>query len=198
MGQHLQSIPQESQALQQLRKTHIAISQQAVNALQSAIFDHRFPMLEIQLKQGQFGRVLDAAPGSLDQQFEPGAIQTTYLILMREFGYHADFNDDGFLDKPEEAILIPCETIITLEKLWRKFTENRCGWYGSDSYFEQASCTELILTGQDQVIDWTTGETKITTTTFGGTLLNAIFPVPTDVIIERINDCEVVLPNIEE
>ncbi|NEQ67195.1 MAG: hypothetical protein F6K21_17145, partial [Symploca sp. SIO2D2] len=71
-----------------------------------------------------------------------GALKTTYAILMREAGAHADRNNDGYLTEGEEKLL-PCQTLKEIEELWRKFTENRCGWYGSEDFFEALDCHEL-------------------------------------------------------
>ena len=81
-----------------------------------------------------------------ENQYYDGALKTTYIILMRKPGLGLDENDNGRLDK-DEIIYLPCETLQKLEYLWRRLTNNRCGFYGygRDTYDLSGadSCWEL-------------------------------------------------------
>ena len=112
------------------------IAQKAEQSLVKIIQKYRLPQLEEQLKNGQIGN-LGNSDSLLDfeNQYTPGALRTTYAILMRELGVKADLNDDGELQTPEEAERMPCELLKAIEELWRKYTQNRCGWSGKNSDF---------------------------------------------------------------
>jgi hypothetical protein len=38
---------------------------------------------------------------------------------------------------------MPCEILIEIEKLWRRATQNHCGWFGPNSEISDESCVEL-------------------------------------------------------
>lgn len=128
------------------------VAEQAEKPLAEVISLAQIPILEEQLKAGNFGvRKLVApnseiegnyfGPAAGDRQFT-GALQTTYRILMMENGANADRNQDGLLIDGEEQ-LIPCATLEEIEELWRKHTQGRCGWYGKNSDREAPNCQEL-------------------------------------------------------
>ena len=150
-----------------------AIAKKAEKSLVELIQKHRLPQLEEELKKRQFGNLGDE--GSLlafEKQYTPGALQTTYRIVMREFGVKADLNDDGELQTPEEANRIPCETLKAIEELWRKYTQNRCSWYGQNS--------DLLATNTDcRELDGLTLTTKI-----------LIVP-PFDAGMARLESCQI-------
>jgi len=141
----LANLPQEREIIQD-------IATQAENSLAQVISQYRLPQLEAELKKGDFGKLkqlptsITGSPefGDFSQYEEQytGALRTTYAILMRELGAHADRNNDGYLIEGEEKLL-PCQTLKEIEELWRKFTENRCGWYGSEDFIEAPDCHEL-------------------------------------------------------
>jgi hypothetical protein len=126
-------------------------AKQAEEPLAEVISLARIPALEEQLKAANFGGLqLQANPeiegshrGSeaQDEQFT-GALQTTYRIIMMEYGANADYNNGGDFINGQEK-LIPCATLEELEQLWRKYTQNRCGWYGENSALEAPHCKEL-------------------------------------------------------
>jgi hypothetical protein len=62
---------------------------------------------------------------------------------MSDFGAKADLNGNGTIDNAEEAERFPCETFKDIEHLWRKYTNKRCGWYGSIDKDSEPTCTEL-------------------------------------------------------
>ena len=134
------------------RKIIQDIATQAENSLAQVINTYQLPQLEKELQQGNFGKLKQSNSSTADSpefgdfsQYEnqyTGALRTTYTILMREAGAHADRNNDGYLTEGEEKLL-PCNTLQEIEALWRKFTQNRCGWYGSEDFFEDPDCREL-------------------------------------------------------
>lgn len=117
------------------------IAKTAEASLSFMIRDSRLPKLEEQLKQGDFGEFVTGDFALFEKQYT-GALSTTYSILFMQEGAQADFNQDGRLNEGEE-VNIPCETIAELEKIWRKYTENNCGWYGEDNIYEAEQCREL-------------------------------------------------------
>ena len=50
----------------------------------------------------QIGEINGLIAGEFENQYTPGAIQTTYSLLMRPDGLHADTNNSGFIDNQEE------------------------------------------------------------------------------------------------
>ena len=109
--------------------------------------------LKRQLKSQQIGEIKALIAGEFENQYTPGAIQTTYKLLMRPSGLHADANNDGFISSQKEIDRIPCQTLIDIEKLWRKYTDNRCGWFGSDSKYISDRCQELSITEFNNLTD---------------------------------------------
>ena len=117
------------------------IAQTAEDSLALMIREHRLSDLELELKQGNFGELITGDFALLEKQYS-GALRTSYNILFMPTGAQADFNRDGRLNEGEE-VNIPCETIADLEKLWRKYTDNDCGWYGEENISEAKNCQEL-------------------------------------------------------
>jgi hypothetical protein len=115
-------------ASQKLQEIQIAVT--AEKSLADTIRQHRLPLLETELKQGNFGKQIDYNFSKLELQYT-GALRLTYAILMQKFGVNADSNNDGILNEGEETAL-PCETLKDIEKLWQKYTQNRCHWYGNN------------------------------------------------------------------
>ena len=188
---------QSSQISREIQQNYQDIYQKASKKIINIIYEYRFAKLKYQLKEGEIGEIYSGSPGDLDQQFTSGAIQTTYQILMREFGLYADFNNDGYLQS-KEADIIPCDILELIEEIWRKFTRNRCSWYGSDSYFDNFDCTELLISNEELITDSITGATRKHITKFGGTLLISIFQDSSDVATKRINSCDFVSKPIAE
>jgi len=160
--------PQDQQKLQN-------IADQAETSLVATIQQYRLPQLETQLKQGQLGKLhQNTSLLEFENQYDPGALQTTYAMLMRSSGAKADLNDDGELQTREEAERMPCETLKAIEQLWRQFTQNRCGWYGPEDAYSAPTCDEL----------------------HGQTLTTNIFIVPPfDAATERLNFCQIAPPS---
>jgi energy-coupling factor transporter ATP-binding protein EcfA2 len=157
--------PQEQKNLQD-------ISLKAEKSLVETIEKYRLPQLEEQLKNGQIGKLLDnTSLLSYEKQYTAGALRTTYAILMRELGAKADLNDDGELKTHEEANYLPCETLKAIDVLWRKYTQNYCGWYDKKSAYNASQCKKL---------DGLTLTSKI-----------LILP-PYDAAINRLNSCKVI------
>ena len=156
--------PQEQKNLQD-------ISLKAEKSLVETIEKYRLPQLEEQLKNGQIGKLLDnTSLLSYEKQYTEGALRTTYAILMRELGAKADLNDDGELKTHKEANYLPCETLKAIDVLWRKYTQNYCGWYDKKSAYNASQCKKL---------DGLTLTSKI-----------LILP-PYDAAINRLNSCKV-------
>lgn len=151
------------------------IADQTEKSLVATIQKYRLPQLEAQLKTGQLGKLhQNTSLLEFENQYDPGALQTTYAILMRTSGAKADWNDDGVLQTPEEADRMPCEILRAIEQLWRQFTQNRCGWYGPEDAYSAPACDELN----------------------GQTLTINIFIVrPFDAATDRLNFCQIEPPS---
>lgn len=116
----------------------------ATNAIIELVRAERLPELKRDLKAGKIGqRNYDYDVSQLENQYESGALKTTYLMAMRDTG--ADINDDGSLNGPEEANRIPCEVLRDIEKAWRGLTQNQCGWFGVEGTLnlEAPDCQQL-------------------------------------------------------
>ena len=111
------------------------------------------PTLEAQLAAEQYGELIEGSNFTYEQRYTKGAIQTTYQLLSRTPGFGADVNDSGFLEYADEAERMPCEILEVIEDLWRKYTRERCGFYGEENYFLDADCplgrTVTLLTFRD-------------------------------------------------
>ncbi len=147
-----------------------SLRQWAEQSLARIISLYRLPQLEQDLKNQQFGKLASNKLQDYENQFTKGALRTTYAILMREVGAKADTNDDGKINNVEEARQVPCDTLKEIEAIWRKLTENRCGFYGKNSFYQAPSCTQLN----------------------GRTLTETVFFVTYDPIIARLKSCKVV------
>ncbi len=164
-----------------------SLQEQAKQSIILIIVEYRLPKLREMLKAGQFGRrktqgelIKDRLKENfnfnlsndelydylnLEDNFTEGALRYTYSVLMGDLGLGADLNENGMLDK-KEVNRIPCVLLEEIEELWKKETNNRCGWYGED--FDVASnCRELS--------EWT--------------LTTSIFEPPYDIILERFEQC---------
>ncbi|MFQ4135064.1 ATP-binding protein [Nodosilinea sp. PGN35] len=119
-------------------------AQQAEANLADLLAQHYLPAVAQDLDQQQWGSLID---GTLltdyEDQYEPGALRSTYTLLMRTPGLKADLNDNGVLDATE-AFLIPCPTLVALETLWRQATNNRCGFRAEDDDYFDDNCGELL------------------------------------------------------
>ena len=109
--------------------------------------------LEQQLKSQQIGEIKGLIAGKFENQYTPGAIQTTYKLLMRPSGLYADANNSGFIDNQKESDRISCQTLVDIDYLWRKYTDDRCGWYGEDSKYVSDRCQELSITEFNNLTD---------------------------------------------
>jgi hypothetical protein len=125
-------------AAQKLQERELATV--AEKSLADTIRQYRLPQLVAELKQGNFGKQTDYNFSKFENQYT-GGLRITYAILMRKFGVNADSNNDGILNEGEETAL-PCQTLKDIEELWRKFTGDRCYWYG-DNIALIPQCREL-------------------------------------------------------
>ncbi|MGB7710271.1 MAG: CHAT domain-containing protein [Microcoleus sp.] len=164
-NQQVKLQPQEQKKLQD-------ISLKAEKSLVETIQKYRLPQLEEQLKKGEIGKLLEnTSLLNYEKQYTEGALRTTYAILLRELGAKADLNDDGELKTHEEANYLPCETLKAIDALWRKYTQNYCGWYDQKSAYNAPQCKKLD----------------------GLTLTSKILIIPPyDAAINRLNSCKVV------
>ena len=142
---YLDTDPEEFEDLEEAEKIVTEISTKAKQFRQSEINAHRLSELKAQLKNKEFGKIAGLVVSKLENQYTEGAIRTTYKIIMRPDGFHADINNDGFISEAEVE-RIPCETLQEIERLWRKYTMDRCGWYEPESKVNNPLCKELTLT----------------------------------------------------
>jgi hypothetical protein len=135
------------------------ISDDSEEALAEIIQEKLLPTLEKELQN--FNK-------SSNDTHKQNALQATYAILMQDSGAGADLNGSSSIDSPVEAEQMPCETLKQIAKLWHQYTQNRCGWYGLNSPYEDSLCNELNRQ----------------------TLTTSIFDFPYDYAIHRINFCQ--------
>jgi hypothetical protein len=76
-----------------------------------------------------------------EDQFTEGALQETYKILIMDLG--ADINKSGYIGNEEEAGRMPEEILHNIEFLWRKYTNQKCGWFGKDDNLKASECKPL-------------------------------------------------------
>ncbi|GET41842.1 nSTAND1 domain-containing NTPase [Microseira wollei] len=149
------------------------IWEKAENSLAEIIEEHRIPKLKEYLfnkHEPKLGKLVpDSKPETFEKQYTEGALQTTYLILRRDFGAGADLNDDRKIGDEIEADMMPCETLKRIEMLWREATADRCGWYEQNSYYKAPNCDQL---GQE-------------------TLTLLIFDSPAHFPVERLKFCKI-------
>ncbi len=110
---------------------------QAESRMATLINQYRMGELKNYLEHSQFGKPIPNAKFTLfEKAFTQGALQTTYKILMLNFGAGADLNRDGQLSE-DEAQLMPCKTLKTIEILWRTRKSN-CSW-------DDTNCIEMPI-----------------------------------------------------
>ena len=131
---------------------------EAEKKLAKLISKHRMQELETFLEQGKIGKfIANSGLDDLEKQYSEGALQTTYMLLMKDFGAGADVNNDGFLNDAQEAAQIPCITLIEIEQLWQLF-DRKCRW---EDAFSDPDCINepnpLTLTAS--IFDWSKGVT---------------------------------------
>jgi len=135
---------------------------------------YRIPQLKTDLDNENFGQFLDKPVTEFENQYSEGAFKTTYQILMTSSGASADLNKDGFIADEQEVNQMPCDTLKKIEELWRKATDNSCGWYSSEGHYAvDNDCIKFI-----QNLD----EDR-------STLYISIFDYSTDYAINRIKYC---------
>jgi energy-coupling factor transporter ATP-binding protein EcfA2 len=161
--------------------TFQGILKRAETSQVKVILKERIPTLQAELKIEKFGnrkgqKKIKRAT-DFEKQFTPGAIQTTYTILIQGSGLKADLNNNGQLDTPEETDMIPCEILKAIEQLWRDSTSKQCGWYGSENITEEKS--PLYHAHNCQQLN-------------GETLLGKIFNAPYTPVIKRLEYCQLI------
>ncbi|MGF1487708.1 MAG: hypothetical protein ACFBSE_11515 [Prochloraceae cyanobacterium] len=177
-----QNVKNKFDSIEVAKETISEISTDAKTILQSEIHKHRISKLREQLKKQEFGEIVYLMPQELENQYTEGAIRTTYKILMTPYGFHADRNNDGFIDSESEADKIPCKSFAEIDRLWRDYTGDRCGWYEQSWYEKKGSQYDSQWISSNSSCD----ELAVTTTVQTGsgdieyqsniTLLATIFP----------------------
>jgi hypothetical protein len=160
------------------QKSEIAIS----NILREKLMEKLKLDLEEGKRKNNFGEIKQGSTYTdFENRYTPGALQTTYKILMRNWGAGADLNNDGRLNNDIEALQMPCEILRDIEKLWRKATGERCGWYGLNAQYSNSSSDEKYMAVGTKCSE------------FNGVTLSAmIFVLPGDYpAIDRLKACEV-------
>jgi soluble cytochrome b562 len=175
----IQKNPKDFQKISVTDKSFQNISHESEKSLFSLILKKRIPVLQEYLKKGEFGsrkHPTKKKPTEFEKDFNLGAGETTYRILMTNWGVGADINKNGELETPDEANMLPCELLNSIEKLWREHTQEQCDWYGSDTVtknnrpYEAPACKELNA----------------------HTLTNEIFPPDQSYVINRLEYCKII------
>lgn len=113
--------------------------------LTELLIKYRIPQLQLELDNKKFGTFLEKPPSAREHQYSDGAMKTTYEILMTSAGAGADLNQNGDIENPHEASHLPCPLLEKVEQLWRKATDDACGWYAfyDDPYSYDSDCKQL-------------------------------------------------------
>lgn len=173
LHQAIQTNPAQFQ--KQDEQTIKLITVNSKNGLVQTIQQTRLPQLKTELENKNFGSIDEQITSTdLEKRFT-GALQTTTKILMGSFGVKADLNSNGQIDNREEAERLPCEILEDIEGLWRMFTKQKCGWYGSSDKYLEPACSELD----------------------GKTLMTSVFVPPYSEIINQLDSCPKILKPIE-
>jgi energy-coupling factor transporter ATP-binding protein EcfA2 len=145
------------------------IQKEAENSLAEMIEQYKMKELKTYLEGNEIGSfVPDSTYEKRQDRYKPGALKTTYKILMRDFGAGADLNDDGRLNNDLEAEQMPCKTLLTIQNAWSSKFGDRCRWSdGNDT----PACIDLAKHRH--------------------TLTASIFDYPngTEIAMKRINYC---------
>lgn len=114
------------------------IKEKAENIMDKNIIDYGVKKIEDKLRNNKIGNVKPTTYLQYDQKFTTdSALKATYDVIMLDLG--ADVDRMGTLT-PKEVYRIPCELLDTIDKLWRKYTNNECGWSVSTSYLTGGKC----------------------------------------------------------
>lgn len=175
----IQKNSQDFQKISLTEKSFQNVSYESEKKLLNLILKERIPILEAELQKRNFGS--RKHPQNKDAQefendFNLGAGRTTYQILMTNWGVGADINKDGLLQTFNEADLLPCELLKTIEKLWRDSTSKQCGWYGPGTVSEKNRPFEAPVCKQLNK----------------HTLTKEIFPLPQVHVIKRLEYCKII------
>jgi len=118
------------------------LEEQAKKLLTHTVIDRRISKIENAFQSIGTGKLRgDADLSYFENQFTDGALKETYKVLMLDIG--ADIDRSGIILSEEESIRMPCEVLKEIEHLWRSYTENRCGWYGSKDKLIAPECDDL-------------------------------------------------------
>jgi energy-coupling factor transporter ATP-binding protein EcfA2 len=118
------------------------VEKQAYDSLIKIIEEHRIPKLEMYLRDKKYGeKIANKKPSEFEAQFTEGALQETYKILIIDLG--ADINKSGYIGNEEEAGRLPNDILSEIESLWRKYTNQKCGWFGQKDNLKAPECQPL-------------------------------------------------------
>lgn len=172
------------------KKQLIELKQKAEKYRHETIVENYLPVLENHLKNREIGyvgqenyiRALSRMSHDASSLDAPGAVDATRELLLGHphRSYSVDLNENGYVDSGAEVDLIPCEGIVEIEKLWRKYTNDRCGWFGVNSVYDNLQCTELAVETTESIYDLNDkkiGEVALPT---GGALFSLLFPTSQD------------------
>ena len=184
------------------KKQLTKIWQKAEDIRRERIVQHYLPVLENHLKNRQFGRLrrsdynLSRKDFLKDFEETDNAIDTTIAMLSSHSAYpFKNTSLSPLLDEKEELEInaIPCEGIVEIEKLWRKYTDNRCGWFGIDSAHDNLQCTELTQVTLEPALNYRENSSygKVPFQ-HGGALFSLVFPGEQDLNLKikvKVSQC---------
>jgi NACHT domain/TIR domain len=144
------------------------IKAEANSIMDELIVPYGINKIEDKLRNNQIGDVKSTTYLRYEEKFTPNsALKATYEVIMIDLG--ADINRVGTLT-PNEANRIPCPLLNKIDELWRRYTDNQCGWYSSTARLKGGQCI------QD----------------YDGTLAALIFPeISYSYVINRLDYCKV-------
>ncbi len=106
-----------------------SIKDEANSVMLDMILPYGINKIEQRLKAGQIGNVKDTTYLRYKEKFIPedSALKATYDVIMLDLG--ADINRIGTVS-PNETNRIDCKLLNEINRIWRKHTHDKCGWYG--------------------------------------------------------------------
>lgn len=175
---YYRKILREANKLRKDKKVNLdqKISESAQDSLTKLIKQNSLPTLETQLSLSRpiIGHQINGTEYiDLEKQFTPGALQTTYKILMSDTG--ADTTESGtrsgVLESQDQANQIPCEILQEIEETWQRHTVKQCSFYGDKGIdSENTKCAALNR----------------------GTLANRVLPIEGVFLLDkRIKSCSI-------
>jgi hypothetical protein len=151
---YYRKIRREADKIRKDKKVHLdqRIPESAQKSLNRLIEQNSLPILESQLSASPplIGHQINGTNyGDREKQFTPGALQTTYRILMHDTG--ADTTESGtktgVIESQEQVNQIPCKVLQEIEDIWHRQTNQQCSFYGDKGIDSERTKCKILNQG---------------------------------------------------